>query len=52
MNFDACEKREKMLALCEKLLVIERERLNGACYYTIEELDNELTNAIKAAQEI
>jgi len=51
MDIDSFEKREKMLALREKLLVIERDRLNGAKYYSVEELDAELSDMIKRAGE-
>lgn len=51
MDIDAFVKREKMLALREKLLVIERDRLNGAKYYSIEELEAELSDMIQRAEE-
>lgn len=51
MDIDSFVKREKMLALREKLLVIERDRLNGAKYYSIEELEAELSDMIQRAEE-
>ena len=51
MDIDAFSRREKMLALREKLLNIERDRLNGARYYSVDELDDDLADAIKAAKE-
>ena len=38
-----------MLELQEKLLKIERDRINGAKYYTLNELEQELDEAINAA---
>ena len=54
MDIESFTRREKMLALQEKLLEIERDRINGAKYYTLDELEQELdmlTNAesIKSA---
>lgn len=51
MDIDSFVKREKMLTLREKLLVIERDRLNGAKYYSIEELEAELSDMIQRAEE-
>ncbi len=51
MDIDAFSRREKMLALREKLLNIERDRMNGARYYSVDELDDDLADAIKAAKE-
>jgi PHD/YefM family antitoxin component YafN of YafNO toxin-antitoxin module len=51
MDIDAFIRREKMLALKEKLLNIERDRLAGATYYSLDELDQAMTDAIQAAQE-
>ena len=51
MDIDAFVRREKMLRLREKLLDIERDRLAGATYYTLDELDQAMTDAIRAAQE-
>ena len=49
MDIAAYERREKMLALREKLLNIERDRLNGARYYSIQELDSDLGRVISEA---
>lgn len=49
MDIDSFVKREKMLALREKLLVIERDRLNGAKYYSVDELEAELSDMIRKA---
>lgn len=46
MSIEAFERREKMLALREKLLKIQQDRLNGARYYSLDELDAELERAI------
>ena len=51
MDIEAFDRREKMLQLREKLLGIERDRLAGAAYYTPEELDKAMTDAITAARE-
>ncbi len=50
MDIDSFVRREKMLSLREKLLNIERDRLAGATYYTPEDLDQALSDAIRAAQ--
>lgn len=49
MDIEAFSRREKMLKLQEKLLEVERDRINGAKYYTLEELEEELDEAIEAA---
>ena len=41
--------REKLLALRETLLDIERDRINGAKYYSVDEVDAELRRAIAEA---
>ena len=51
MDIESFVRREKMLTLREKLLNIERDRLVGAAYYTPDELDQALGDAIRAAQE-
>jgi PHD/YefM family antitoxin component YafN of YafNO toxin-antitoxin module len=51
MDIDAFVRREKMLQLREKLLNIERDRLAGAKYYTPDELEQAMTDAIRAARE-
>lgn len=50
MDIESFTRREKMLQLREKLLGIERDRLAGATYYTADELDQAMTDAIQAAQ--
>lgn len=49
MDIESFTRREKMLKLQEKLLEVERDRINGAKYYTLEELGKELDEAIDAA---
>lgn len=49
MDLETFTRREKMLELQEKLLKIERDRINGAKYYTLDELEQELDEAINAA---
>lgn len=49
MDIESFTRREKMLALREKLLEIERDRINGSRYYTVDELELELDEAIEAA---
>ena len=51
MDIASFVRREKMLQLREKLLGIERDRLAGATYYTADELNQAMTDAILAAQE-
>ena len=51
MEIEAFVRREKMLQLREKLLGIERDRLAGATSCTAEELNQAMTDAIRAAQE-
>lgn len=51
MDIEAFVRREKLLRLREKLLDIERDRLAGATYYTIDELDRAMTDAIQAGRE-
>ena len=51
MEIEAFVRREKMLQLREKLLGIERDRLAGATCCTAEELNQAMTDAIRAAQE-
>ena len=47
MDIEAFSRREKMLALRETLL--ERDRINGAKYYSVDEVDAELRRAIAEA---
>lgn len=49
MDIETFTRREKMLELQEKLLEIERDRINGAKYYTLDELEQELDEVIDAA---
>ena len=51
MDIEAFSRREKMLALRETLLDIERDRINGAKYYSVDEVDAELRRAIAEASE-
>ncbi len=51
MDIEAFTRREKMLQLREKLLSIECDRLAGARYYTPEEADQCMKNAILAVKE-
>ena len=51
MDIEAFERREKMMVLREKLMMIENERLRGAKYYSVDELDLDLQNVIAAAKE-
>ena len=51
MDIEAFTRREKLLALREKLLNIERDRLSGARYWSVDELDSDLEDAISAARE-
>ena len=51
MDIEAFVRREKMLSLREKLLDIERARLNGAIYYTPDELEQAMTEVIQTAKE-
>lgn len=51
MDIQAFNQREKMLALQEQLLNIERERINGARYYTVDEVDADLEKAIAEAKK-
>ena len=46
MDIEAFSRREKMLALREKLLAVEENRQSGAKGYTIDELDSVLDKAI------
>ena len=51
MDIEAISRREKMLALRETLLDIERDRINGAKYYSVDEVDAELRRTIAEASE-
>jgi prevent-host-death family protein len=49
MDIETFNRREKMLSLREKLLDIERDRLAGARYGSVDELDQALADAIAVA---
>ena len=49
MDIETFNRREKMLSLREKLLDIERDRLAGAQYGSVDELDQALADAIAVA---
>lgn len=49
MDIETFTRREKMLELQEKLLEVERDRVNGAKYFSLDELEQELDEAIDAA---
>ena len=50
MDINAFERREQILKLKQKLLEIERGRLNGDRTYTPEEVDEELKQIIARAR--
>ncbi len=50
MDIESFTRREKMLDLHMKLLEVERDRINGAKYFTLHELEQELGEAIAAAE--
>ncbi len=50
MDIESFTRREKMLDLRAKLLEVERDRVNGAKYFTLDELEQELDEAIAAAE--
>jgi cell division septum initiation protein DivIVA len=47
MDIESFSRREKMLKLREELLAIEEERMRGAKYYSIDEIDEFLDNVIE-----
>jgi len=49
MDIEIFHRREKMLKLREDLLTIEETRLSGNKGYTVDELDNHLTDIINGA---
>lgn len=49
MDIESFTRREKMLKLREELLQVEEDRIHGAKDYTLEELEQELDEAIDAA---
>ena len=46
MDLDAFERRERLLALREKLIEVEEERLAGAKDYSLDELDTLLRKTL------
>lgn len=50
MDIESFTRREKMLELHAKLLEVERDRINGSKYFTLDELEQELDEAIAAAE--
>lgn len=46
MDIESFTRREKMLKLSEELMEIECERIRGARYYTLDELEQELNEII------
>ena len=51
MDIESFTRREKMLKLREELLSIEEERLHGARYYTLDEMEQELEEVVNAVGE-
>ena len=47
MDIESFSRREKMLKLREELLAVEEERLRGAKYYSIDEIDGFLDTVIE-----
>lgn len=47
MDIESFSRREKMLKLREELLAVEEERLRGAKYYSVDELDEFLGSVIE-----
>lgn len=45
MDIESFSRREKMLKLREELIAVEEERIRGAKYYSIDEID-EFLNAV------
>ena len=50
MDIGSFRRREKMLKLREELLAIEEERICGAKYYSIDEIDEFLDNVIEGIE--
>ena len=50
MDIESFTRREKMLSLQEKLLEIERARISGATYYSLDDVDAELSAIIEDAR--
>lgn len=51
MDIAAFTRREKMLKLREELLAVEEERINGARYFTLDEVDAMMDAAINGTAE-
>lgn len=51
MDIAAFTRREKMLKLREELLAVEEERINGARYFDLDEVDAMMGAAIDSAAE-
>jgi len=47
MDIESFSRREKMLKLREELLAVEEERLRGARYYSVDEIDGFLDTVIE-----
>ena len=47
MSIEAFEKMQALLALKERLLDIELEQMNGAKFYSVDELDSALKRIIE-----
>ena len=47
MDIESFSRREKMLKLREELITVEEDRLRGAKYYSVDELDEFLDSIIE-----
>ena len=47
MDIESFSRREKMLKLREELIAVEEDRLRGAKYYIVDELDDFLDSVIE-----
>jgi hydrogenase maturation factor HypE len=47
MDIESFSRREKMLKLREELIAVEEERIRGAKYYSIDEIDEFLDAVIE-----
>ena len=47
MDIESFSRREKMLKLREELIAVEEDRLRGAKYYSVDELDEFLDSVIE-----
>jgi prevent-host-death family protein len=52
MDIKTFEKRQQDLKIAEELFNIRMARLNGAKYYSLQELDEMLTQTINEAMEV